>query len=198
MREIFTICLYSMGGRICGADIHNEFGLCGKHLSIIDKAGDPKSGAWCSKPRCPNGPATHQRRMSCIDVLRREVDGSLHLGPDAPTVTHANGAMESADRYACTSIDPLVLLRMAEVQKLGDDKYGRDNWRLIPERAHIDHALAHLYAYLAGDQTDDHLGHALVRLEFAMAKVLRPDFQGEASLRMITVTVEEEDDGASV
>jgi hypothetical protein len=47
-------------------------------------------------------------------------------------------------------------------------KYGEDNWRRIPRKDHVNHALAHIFAHLAGDDTDDHLNHAACRILFAM------------------------------
>ena len=53
----------------------------------------------------------------------------------------------------------------------GAEKYGETrlqrNYTKIPADEHINHAIQHLYAYLAGDTSDDHLGHALVRTMFA-------------------------------
>lgn len=104
---------------------------------------------------------------------------NLGLGPDAPTVTEANGAKQSHAPYAFTSIDPLALFRVAEIQKGGDEKYGPDNWRRLPVEDHINHALAHIFGHQAGDQSDDHLAHAATRLLFALAVHLRPDFHGK-------------------
>lgn len=101
------------------------------------------------------------------------------LGPDAPTVTYESGAKESHAPYSFTSIDPLALLQVAQIQRGGDDKYGKDNWRLLPVETHINHALSHLFGYLAGDSSDDHLGHAAVRTLFALACALRPDYHGQ-------------------
>ena len=59
----------------------------------------------------------------------------------------------------------------ATVAQYGAEKYGEDfyhrNYTKIPAEEHINHAIAHLYAFLAGDESDDHLGHAIVRAMFA-------------------------------
>lgn len=55
----------------------------------------------------------------------------------------------------------------ARVLADGAAKYGVDNWRLIDERDHINHAIAHLFKHLADDQSEPHLDHALVRIMFA-------------------------------
>ena len=59
----------------------------------------------------------------------------------------------------------------AEVAQYGAARYDEDfyhrNYTKIPVEEHINHAIAHLYAFLAGDESDDHLGHAIVRAMFA-------------------------------
>lgn len=37
----------------------------------------------------------------------------------------------------------------------------------IPRHDHLNHALTHIVAYMAGDTQDDHIGHALTRMAFA-------------------------------
>lgn len=105
-------------------------------------------------------------RCTAPECARWRVAG---VGPDAPTETNERGASQSQVEYHFDSIDARALLELARVHAQGDTKYGRDNWRGIAERDHINHALIHLYAYLAGDTQDDHLAHALCRTEMALA-----------------------------
>ena len=62
-----------------------------------------------------------------------------------------------------------ALIRIAKVLQYGADRYEPNNWRLIPQESHINHALIHLVAHLMGDTQDDHLDHALCRLMMAYA-----------------------------
>ena len=62
-----------------------------------------------------------------------------------------------------------ALVRIAKVLQYGADRYEANNWRLIPQESHINHALIHLIAHLMGDTQDDHLDHALCRLMMAYA-----------------------------
>lgn len=64
-----------------------------------------------------------------------------------------------------------AIFAAAEVVKIGADRYDESvderNYTKIPVYDHINHAIQHLFAYLAGDTSDDHLGHAIVRCMFA-------------------------------
>lgn len=68
------------------------------------------------------------------------------------------------------------IIRIAKVLQVGADRYEPNNWRLIPQESHINHALIHIVAHLAGDRQDEHLDHALCRLMMAYATEKSPDF----------------------
>ena len=61
------------------------------------------------------------------------------------------------------------VVRIAKVLQYGASRYAPNNWRLIPEEEHINHALIHIIAHIAGDRQDDHINHALCRLMMAYA-----------------------------
>lgn len=61
------------------------------------------------------------------------------------------------------------IIKVAKVLQYGADRYEPNNWRLIPEEEHINHALIHIIAHIAGDTQDDHIDHALCRLMMAYA-----------------------------
>ena len=92
--------------------------------------------------------------------------------PDAPVETDpVTGGKQSKSPYAFELLPPLSLFAAARVAREGADKYGETfesrNYTKIPSISHINHAIAHLYAHLQGDTSDDHLEHAIVRLLFA-------------------------------
>lgn len=91
------------------------------------------------------------------------------VGPETPTVTNERGGKQSASPYAFYLTDPIAMFKLAEVLAQGAEKYERDNWRKIDTEAHLNHALQHIYAYMAKDDQDNHLEHAFCRLMMAVA-----------------------------
>lgn len=91
--------------------------------------------------------------------------------PDAPVNTNSNGGKQSSTPYGFHLLPTSALFDAAKVCKEGADKYGETfnnrNYTKVPVNDHLNHALQHIYAFLAGDKQDDHLGHAIVRLMFA-------------------------------
>ena len=81
----------------------------------------------------------------------------------ATTKTFASGAIRSTDaeNERWDLITPIGLRRLAETCAEGAKKYGVNNWQKgIPASDLINHAIRHLYLYLAGDVSEDHLAHA--------------------------------------
>ena len=93
------------------------------------------------------------------------------LAPDVPVTTNSNGGKQSATPYGFHLLPVSSIFAAAEVAAYGANKYGEDfrnrNYTKISVEDHINHAIQHLYGYLAGDKSDDHLGHAIVRAMFA-------------------------------
>lgn len=74
-------------------------------------------------------------------------------------------------------VPPEALLRLSEVVGIGAEKYAENNWRGISMEDHVDHALYHVFQLMNGDTSDDHLGHALCRLAFAVGTEKQHDFK---------------------
>lgn len=92
------------------------------------------------------------------------------IGPDAPIDINDEGGEISSLPYRFDLIPPEAAFSLAETFYKGIEKgYKENNWRLIDRNTLINHALSHIFAYLAGDKQDNHLNHALCRLAMAVA-----------------------------
>lgn len=81
---------------------------------------------------------------------------------------HPNGTLKQEALPARFDlVPPSALERVAQTLHEGAEKYGEYNWQTINLDDHINHAIAHVYAYLSGDDSEDHLTHAICRLMFA-------------------------------
>jgi hypothetical protein len=93
------------------------------------------------------------------------IDGVNH----SETVTNEKGGKQSRLDYRFDLIDARVMFELAKVMHEGAQQYEVDNWRKISIDEHINHAFAHLWAYMAGDEQDEHLSHAHTRTMMALA-----------------------------
>jgi hypothetical protein len=79
------------------------------------------------------------------------------------TVKFSTGAERSSDAEATRYdlISPIGLEAVARTCAEGAAKYGDWNWEAgMPASDLLNHALRHIYKYLAGDRSEDHLPHA--------------------------------------
>jgi hypothetical protein len=78
-------------------------------------------------------------------------------------------------------ISPIGLRRVAEACHEGAVKYGAFNHEKgLPISVYLNHAMAHISKYLAGDRSEDHLGHASFNLLFAChSEELWPHLNGD-------------------
>lgn len=83
-------------------------------------------------------------------------------------VTNADGGSQSDSPCRLDLVPAYSILEIAKVLRVGADKYGANNWRAIPVEDHINHALTHLYGWLAGDRSENHLVNAGCRVLFAI------------------------------
>jgi hypothetical protein len=89
------------------------------------------------------------------------------MGTNTPVVTNDQGGSQSYIPYRFDLFDGQAMFAMARVLHTGAVKYGENNWRKIGIEDHLNHLIAHAYAYLSGDQSDDHLSHVMCRAMFA-------------------------------
>lgn len=61
-------------------------------------------------------------------------------------------------------VPAVALTAVAKAMALGAGKYGESNWRGLPQSNCINHALRHIYMYLGGDRSEEHLSHAAANI----------------------------------
>jgi len=93
----------------------------------------------------------------------------------------ATGAVRDVrtDKGRYDLLSAIAIRREAELLERGAVKYGERNWENgIPISCFIDSTLRHIFNYLAGEMTEDHLAAARWNLGCAMHfEELRPDLQ---------------------
>lgn len=106
---------------------------------------------------------------------------NVTLSKDAPMVVNEHGGKQSKLDYRCDLLPAAATLHVANILHHGALKYAPDNWRKIPCEDHLNHAMVHIFAHLAKNLEDDHLGHAACRMMMALEMLLTTGAQPDTS-----------------
>lgn len=107
---------------------------------------------------------------TCVDDEDREAYSCYKAIANIALFMKNNDKLYLQWAMDCLDCDEITqVISIAKVLQYGAGRYSPNNWRLIPEEEHINHALIHLVAHLAGDTQDNHIDHALCRLMMANA-----------------------------
>ncbi len=89
-------------------------------------------------------------------------------GRNNQTVVNEQGGRQSHFDARFDCIPPVVLRLLAQCLGFGARKYGDTNWKKIPQRDNLNHAMNHINEWNRGNRDEPHLVNAMARLTFAL------------------------------
>lgn len=103
------------------------------------------------------------------DMFRKGVNMN-GLDDNQKVIKNDNGGIQHERPYRSEALFFKALLAVSHVRydAVVNKGYADDNYKLIPMDEHIGRALTHIFAYKAGDKSNDHLAHAATRILMAL------------------------------
>lgn len=98
---------------------------------------------------------------------QNRIDG---MSNSAEVTTNENGGCQHKRPYRSEALMPKALLAISKLryEAVVINHYDDNNYKKIPKMEHIGRALTHIFAYMAGDRSNEHLVHAACRMLMAL------------------------------
>ena len=85
-------------------------------------------------------------------------------GNSRKIVTHTDGGKREHIPERYDLLPERALRLVAKAFGEGAEKYGDNNWRKLPDKVILNHALSHVVQYMCGDRSEPHMSHAAANL----------------------------------